>query len=68
MNFKERKALRKAHNEANVYGWKMIKCGACNGSGYYDHNGSPPCGMCEGSGRVRISPKEFKELIEVFKT
>jgi hypothetical protein len=26
-------------------------CVACNGSGYYDHNGSPPCGGCDGSGR-----------------
>jgi len=28
------------------------KCIACNGSGHYDHNGSPPCGSCEGTGYV----------------
>lgn len=25
-------------------------CLSCNGSGYYDHNGSPPCGACNGKG------------------
>jgi DnaJ-class molecular chaperone len=25
-------------------------CVACNGSGVYDHNGSPPCGSCNGTG------------------
>jgi DnaJ-class molecular chaperone len=34
-------------------GRKLITCGACNGSGYYDHNGNPPCGACDGTGRVR---------------
>lgn len=27
------------------------KCVSCSGSGYYDHNGSPPCGACGGRGR-----------------
>jgi len=26
---------------------------ATNGSGYYDHNGSPPCSACEGTGKER---------------
>lgn len=26
-------------------------CYACNGSGRYDHNGSPPCASCNGTGR-----------------
>ena len=26
------------------------KCIACNGSGYYDHNGSPKCDSCNGTG------------------
>lgn len=26
-------------------------CYACNGSGRYDHNGSPKCGACNGTGR-----------------
>lgn len=26
-------------------------CIACNGSGYYDVNGSPPCSACNGTGR-----------------
>jgi len=28
-------------------------CSACSGSGYYDHNGSPPCGACNGKGQVK---------------
>lgn len=28
-----------------------ITCTACNGSGYYDHNGSPRCGACNGTGK-----------------
>lgn len=30
------------------------KCIACNGSGYYDSTGSPPCGSCDGSGITYI--------------
>jgi hypothetical protein len=26
------------------------KCSACNGSGYYDNTGNPPCGCCNGKG------------------
>ncbi len=37
-----------------VYGWRLYVCGACSGSGYYDAAGSPPCGACEGSKRVRL--------------
>jgi DnaJ-class molecular chaperone len=25
-------------------------CSACSGSGYYDADGSPPCGSCGGTG------------------
>jgi hypothetical protein len=25
-------------------------CAACSGSGYYDADGSPPCGSCNGTG------------------
>ena len=51
MTYKERKAERKKWYEKHKFGWRLRKCGACNGSGYYDHNGSPPCGACEGSGK-----------------
>lgn len=35
-------------------------CTACSGSGYYDHNGSPACGGCEGTGRRRgrLNPED----------
>jgi DnaJ-class molecular chaperone len=70
--FHERKAHRKAYNEKYVYGWKERPCGACNGSGHYDHNGSPPCGSCEGTGKekfkpereVRHDPDEFKKRLQ----
>lgn len=29
---------------------KPEKCIACNGSGRYDHNGSPKCASCNGTG------------------
>jgi RecJ-like exonuclease len=35
------------------YGHKKMPCDACNGSGHYDDNGSPNCGSCEGTGKVR---------------
>lgn len=66
--FHERKAQRTAYLTKFVYGWKLVKCGACNGSGFYDHsrNGkTPKCSNCEGSGKARVSPQEYamaKEL------
>ena len=35
------------------HGRKLITCTACNGSGVYDHIGSPSCGWCEGTGKDR---------------
>ena len=32
---------------------KLITCTACSGSGYYDHNGSPKCSCCNGTGKMR---------------
>lgn len=51
MNFRERKQARTEHYEKYVKGWKQRACSACNGSGYYDDNGSPKCGACEGTGK-----------------
>lgn len=31
-------------------------CLACNGSGHYDHNGSPVCSSCHGTGK-RHNPR-----------
>lgn len=53
-NFLTRKAERKAYYEKYVKGWKLEKCGACAGSGRYDHNGSPKCGCCNGTGKLRV--------------
>ena len=42
-DWKKRKELRKK-DYLKQHGKKLLKCTACNGSGRYDHNGSPPCG------------------------
>ena len=65
MTFHERKQARKEHYENNVKGWKLRPCSACNGSGYYDHNDSPECCACDGSGKERFNPiKEEREMIK----
>lgn len=50
--YQTRKAERTARYNAE-HGRKLVTCVACNGSGYYDHNDSPPCGSCGGTGKVR---------------
>ena len=64
MNYRERKAARKEYYLKFEYKWKQIKCISCNGSGYYDHNGSPPCGGCDGTGKESISPEKYKQMQE----
>ena len=51
MDFKDRKQKRKEYYEKYIKGWKQRPCTACHGSGYYDHNGSPKCGACKGTGK-----------------
>jgi DnaJ-class molecular chaperone len=48
-----KKQERTEYYKKYVYGWKQRPCVACNGSGIYDHNGSPKCGACNGTGKVR---------------
>ncbi|MGF6440380.1 hypothetical protein QF002_001189 [Paraburkholderia youngii] len=56
----ERKAHRTDRFWRYTYGWKERRCSACNGSGYYDHNGSPPCSSCSGSAREKFrGPKSL---------
>jgi DnaJ-class molecular chaperone len=55
MTFYERKAKRTEYYFKYIYGWKLRKCVACNGSGRYDHKGSPKCGACHGSGKKRYN-------------
>lgn len=57
--FLERKAERAAHYEKYVKGWRQVDCGACAGSGYYDHDGSPSCGWCGGSGKEFVAPGAY---------
>lgn len=54
--FKERKQQRTEHYEKYVKGWKTRSCSACSGSGYYDNDGSPACGGCDGTGLELYKP------------
>ena len=58
--FKERKKQRSNYYFENIYGWKLRKCTACSGSGCYDHNGSPKCGVCCGTGKERYKDLSLK--------
>lgn len=40
-------------------------CTACSGSGVYDDDGSPACGSCGGSGRMRDCPRSVAEATEL---
>lgn len=51
---------RKIYNEN--HGRKLTKCIACNGSGRYDHNGSPKCGACGGTGKCLTEPTEVGKM------
>ena len=54
MDFYERKKARTEHYEKFIKNCKLRPCTACNGSGYYDDNGSPKCGCCNGTGKERV--------------
>lgn len=64
MTWAERKAARIKNYEENVKGWRLATCAACSGSGIYDVTGSPKCGACNGTGRVRRRPDVKKEAQE----
>lgn len=54
--FHERKAERTDYYKRFVHGWKQRPCTACAGSGYYDNDGSPSCGACDGTGKETYKP------------
>lgn len=56
LTFKQRKELRTKNYFQNIHGWKLRNCSACNGSGIYDNNGTPPCAACDGTGKERYKP------------
>ena len=56
MSYHERKKARADYFERFVRGWKTRPCSACMGSGRYDHNGSPRCRACDGTGKERYKP------------
>ena len=66
-DFYQRKAERITYYKNFVEGWKLIICGACSGSGYYDYSRggrTPKCAYCEGKGKVRVSPEEYQRHME----
>jgi len=60
MSFRERKEERKKFYKEFIEGWKLRKCYACNGSGYYDRGGRK-CSACEGTGKERYKSDKEKE-------
>lgn len=63
MSFRKRKEERKKLYEKRKFGWRLRDCTACGGSGVYDHNDSPPCYACEGTGKERYpGPKALSGL------
>ena len=65
-DFRSRKAERTAYYMKYIHGRRMIKCGACNGSGHYDHfirGRIPKCSSCEGTGKCQESDWEMKERL-----
>jgi DnaJ-class molecular chaperone len=60
MNFKQRKQERTDNYFKFEFGWVLKDCTACNGSGYYDSCGSPPCGACEGTGKEKVKGEKSK--------
>jgi DnaJ-class molecular chaperone len=57
VEYRVRKAARVEYYQQYVEGWKQKACSACSGSGYYDHNGSPDCGACDGTGKEIYKPE-----------
>jgi len=56
-NFRERKERRKKWYFEQEYKRKLVPCTSCGGSGYYDSTGSPPCGSCDGIGKMKGDPQ-----------
>lgn len=56
--YQKRKQERIDFYNKYIVGWKSRKCTACNGSGYYDNNGSPKCAGCNGTGKERYRPTD----------
>lgn len=57
--YRREKKRRTEYYWKYVHGWKLIPCGACNGSGHYDNHRAPKCGNCDGTGKERVSPAEY---------
>ena len=58
--FSERKADRIEHFEKYVRGWKLVRCTACSGSGYYCGG---YCGCCDGTGKMRTAPSTLAQQV-----
>lgn len=65
MNFDNGYAFRK-EERGKMYkenhGRKLTECSACSGSGRYDHNGSPKCGACGGTGKCLTEPTKVGKI------
>ena len=62
--YKRKYERTKAYNKYVKY-WVQTDCIACNGSGYYDSDGSPYCEGCEGTGKEWYKPEYEKAETDV---
>lgn len=60
-----RKAIRRYIYQNFIHGNVMEVCGACNGSGRYDHHHSPRCSSCNGLGKSHIREVPSEWMIEM---
>lgn len=56
------KKYRKIYFDKYIKYWVQETCRACNGTGHYDHNGSPTCDTCDGTGKDVWRP-DYKTML-----
>lgn len=59
-----RRKLERTIEHLRLEGVGLETCTACNGSGHYDHNGSPACSSCDGTGKRRMQPHSRARALE----
>lgn len=64
MTWATRKKERSDYYKKYVHKWKLRPCTACAGSGRYDHNGSPPCASCNGTGKERYKVEQHAPITQ----
>ena len=66
MGFRESKIARTNRYFKDIYGYKLRDCTACSGSGEYDEFHSPPCGVCNGTGKETYPSQKALDIIMMY--